>query len=222
HVEALATIENIIEHIAHFLNKDPLEVREANLVPEQVPRLWAPPHEKNVVKEDILPLLKEKSSLTQRKQEVENFNKENKWKKRGISVVPLWYGFNYPAVFKYGVQVAVYESDGTVAISHGGVEMGQGINTKVAQVAAYTLGVPLEKIVIKATDTMIGANSIVTGGSYGSDLCAHGIKVACTSLRQRLDIVKEKIKTDTGNDPTWLELIQKAHEEDVDLSERYW
>lgn len=222
HVEATATIENIMEHVAHFLKKDPLEIREINMDPAGVPRLMAAPFERNVAAEDIFPLLKQKASLEERTREVEEFNAENKWKKRGLSVIPLWYGFDYYEAFRFGIQVAIYERDGTVAISHGGVEMGQGINTKVAQVAAYTLRIPLEHIVIKATDTMVGANSIVTGGSFGSDLCAHGVKKAAAALRQRLDVVEAKMKEENGKEPTWVELVQKAFASDVDLSERYW
>lgn len=222
HVEAVATIENIMEHIANYLKLDKLEVRLINMVPPQVPRMKIPPHERNVVKEDILPLLMKKASVVQRQQEVDTFNMNNRWKKRGLSVLPLWYGFDYPSMFRYGMQVTIYEHDGTVAISHGGIEMGQGINTKVAQVAAYVLGIPLEQVVIKASDTMVGANSIVTGGSFGSDLCAHGVKIASTALRQRMDVIKEKMKSETGKDPSWLELVKKCHAEDVDLSERYW
>lgn len=62
------------------------------------------------------------------------FLQSNRWKKRGISIVPMWYGFDYPSIFRYGMQVNIYEHDGTVAISHGGIEMGQGINTKVSKV----------------------------------------------------------------------------------------
>lgn len=221
-VEAIATIENIIERVAHYLRKDPLEVRLVNMVPPEVPRLMIPPHIKNTAKDIILPLLEQKSMYQQRKEEVEIFNKENHWKKRGISIVPLLYRINYPSSFRYGIQVNIYEHDGTVAISHGGIEMGQGINTKVGQVAAYTLGIPVENVIIKASDTMVGANSIVTGGSFGSDLCAHGARVACEALRQRIDVVKDKIKKRTGVDPTWIEVIKKCHSNDVDLCERYW
>lgn len=66
--------------------------------------------------------------------------------------------------------VSIFHGDGSVAITHGGIEMGQGINTKIAQVAASTLGIPLEKISIKPTNTMTAPNAIVTGGSIGSEI----------------------------------------------------
>ncbi|XP_045620965.1 LOW QUALITY PROTEIN: uncharacterized protein [Procambarus clarkii] len=221
-VEAIATMENIIEHVASYLKKDPLEVRLVNMVAPDVARLMTPPHVRNVVKDDILPQLMQKSMYEQRQEEIQIFNQENKWRKRGMSIVPLWYALNYPSVFRYGIQVSIYEHDGTVAVSHGGIEMGQGINTKVAQVVAYELGIPLSSVILKASDTMIGSNSIVTGGSFGSDLCAHGAKVACEALRKRIDVVREKMKKDTGDDPSWVELIKNCHAEDIDISERYW
>ncbi|KAG7171465.1 Indole-3-acetaldehyde oxidase-like [Homarus americanus] len=221
-VEAVATVENVIEHVANYLKKDPLEVRMVNMVPPAVPRLMASPQERNVVKEDILPLLKQKAMYSQRVEEIKIFNMENLWKKRGMSIVPLWYQHDYPPVFSYGIQVSIYEHDGTVAVSHGGIEMGQGINTKVAQVVAYKLGIPIDKVILKASDTMVGANSIVTGGSYGTDLCAHGAKVVCEGLLQRINVVKEAMKKTGGKDPTWLELIKKCYTEGVDLCQRYW
>jgi len=89
--------------------------------------------------------------------------------KRGISVVPLKFLLHLGGV-SYTVLVSIYAEDGTVAISHGGVEIGQGINTKVAQVAAMTLNVPIERIVIKPSSTMTSPNSITTGGSTTSEL----------------------------------------------------
>lgn len=88
--------------------------------------------------------------------------------KRGISVVPLKFPISLGAV--YTVLVSIYAGDGTVAVSHGGVEVGQGIHTKVAQVAAMTLKLPIEKVVIKPTSTVTSPNSITTGGSTTSEL----------------------------------------------------
>ncbi|XP_064098256.1 uncharacterized protein LOC135209209 [Macrobrachium nipponense] len=222
HVECVGAIETVMDHVAHALDKDPLEVREANMAPPNVFRFLAPPLDKNVVAEDILPLLKEKANYDERKSSVEEFNKTNLFKKRGISIIPLWYEYQYPPILRFGVQVTIYELDGTVSLSIGGIEMGQGINTKVAQVAAYTLGVPLENIVVKQTDSLISANSSVTGGSFGSDLCCHGIRVACNSLRDRMEVVRELMKEDDEDDPTWERLVKKCYLENVDLTERFW
>ncbi|KAF2353566.1 CO dehydrogenase flavoprotein C-terminal [Trinorchestia longiramus] len=167
HPESIAIVETIIEHVAAQLNMDPLAVREINLLPD------SPDKGPNVFKNSILPLLKEKADIDRRKRRVAQFNKENRWRKRGLSVTPLRYDFPFIPYFRYTALVAIYAHDGTVAISHGGIEMGQGINTKVAQVAAAILGVPMDLIKIKPTNTVIGANSMVTGGSYGTDTVCH-------------------------------------------------
>lgn len=74
--------------------------------------------------------------------------------------------------YRFTVQAAIFKDDGSVTISHGGIEMGQGLNTKVAQVAAKELGIPLEMINIRTTDSFIANNNTNTGGSFGSELCA--------------------------------------------------
>jgi xanthine dehydrogenase/oxidase len=89
--------------------------------------------------------------------------------KRGISVVPIKF-YCEPSGVPYTVLVNIYAEDGTVAIAHGGVEIGQGINTKVAQVAALTLGIPMVKISIKACSTVTSPNSQATGGSTTSEI----------------------------------------------------
>lgn len=65
--------------------------------------------------------------------------------------------------------IAIYHSDGTVAVTHGGIEMGQGINTKVAQVVAYALGIPLEFVRVKPTDNVSAANAFVSGATVTSE-----------------------------------------------------
>ena len=93
----------------------------------------------------------------------------NRWVKRGISMVPLKFEPELPGIL-YTVLVSICAGDGTVAISHGGVECGQGIDTKVCQVAALTLGVPMERIKIKPCSTLTNPNSIATGGSTTSEI----------------------------------------------------
>lgn len=69
--------------------------------------------------------------------------------------------------------VAIYHRDGTVAISHGGIESGQGLNTKMVQLAAFTLGIPMNLVRVKPANNLIGANSFTTGGSFTSDMVGY-------------------------------------------------
>lgn len=108
-----------------------------------------------------------KIEYQKRKAEIDQFNLNNRWRKRGISTAIMTYSMAYFG--KFPAFVAICHSDGTVIVSHGGIECGQGINTKVAQVAAHTLGTSLDFISIKATDTIIGINSFVTGAGVGSE-----------------------------------------------------
>ena len=100
----------------------------------------------------------------------------NKWIKRGISIVPSKYYLGLVSDFNFPnpVLISIYENDGSVAVSHGGIEMGQGMNTKVAQVVAATLGLPtVDLISVKPVETVSSANGNLTGGSMGSELfCA--------------------------------------------------
>lgn len=79
----------------------------------------------------------------------------------------------------YPAFVCIYQFDGTVAVSHGGIEMGQGINTKVAQVAAHVLGIPYEFVKVKPSDNLISANSFVTGGSQTSEAVCYVGEMFC-------------------------------------------
>lgn len=77
------------------------------------------------------------------------------------------YGFQ---IFgSWNVLVSIYQADGTVAVSHGGIEMGQGINTKVAQVCAYALGIPLETVSVKPSNNLVAPNAMFSGGSITSE-----------------------------------------------------
>lgn len=69
--------------------------------------------------------------------------------------------------------VVIYHCDGTVAVTHGGVESGQGVNTKVAQVAAFALGLPLERICVKPTDSVSAANHEVSNSGCTSEMCCY-------------------------------------------------
>lgn len=96
------------------------------------------------------------------------FNEKNRWKKRGIAVVPMQWPMVYDAYVS--AFVAIFHGDGSVAVTHGGIEMGQGINTKVAQVAAFTLGVPLNLVTVTPNNNIVTANSTFTAKSSTSEM----------------------------------------------------
>jgi xanthine dehydrogenase/oxidase len=101
-----------------------------------------------------------------------------------------------------------------VSVSVGGIEMGQGLNTKVAQTAAHVLGVPLNMINIKPSNSHTAPNAIVTGGSIGSEISCHAVKKACEILNERLKGVSDKKLS-------WEQMIKTAYAKDVDLSANY-
>lgn len=119
---------------------------------------------------------------------------------------------------RFTTQLCVYADDCSVALVTGGIEMGQGLNTKVAQAAAATLGIDLEAIKVKATDTFVASDNYCTGGSVGSDLAAKAAQIAAQDLRDRMDAAA----ADAGlQNPTWEELVAAAHKAGVDLSARH-
>ncbi|XP_059482209.1 xanthine dehydrogenase/oxidase-like [Neocloeon triangulifer] len=204
--EGVVFIEEVFEHVAAELGLDPWQVRMANL-------------SENDRKDSPLPQmvldLKEKSNFEQRKKEIEEFNNQNKYMKKGIALFPLKYPFllwgNYHAT------VSVYHVDGSVSITHGGVEMGQGINTKVAQACASALGISLDKIKVEAVSTLTAPNDSVTAASIGSDTCSLAVTRACAEINKRLEPARKALSADA----TWLQVIQKAYETNVNLCYNY-
>ncbi|XP_032686991.1 indole-3-acetaldehyde oxidase-like isoform X2 [Odontomachus brunneus] len=201
-MEAIAMIEHIMEHIARVTKKDPIQVRLSNMTSDEKELL-----------EPMINDLRKSADYEMRKQAVEMFNNENRWKKRGIA----WTVMKYP-LFYYGqfnAMVSICAHDGTVCVTHGGIECGQGINTKVAQVVAYTLGIDLSLVNVKPSNTIITPNNTVTGGSITSESSAVAAINCCKQLLERL----EPIKKDMQN-PSWQELVLAAHTKDVDLCAR--
>lgn len=156
--EAIALSENIIEHIAFMTKRDALEVRMINL-------------DNSTKVGDMIRQLVRDAEYHRRQAEVQQFNDSNRWKKRGLAIVPISHHVLYFGLF--ASIVSIYHVDGTVSITHAGVEMGQGINTKVCQVAAHILGIPLSLITTKPNREFVSPNSPFTGGSNGSELVSY-------------------------------------------------
>lgn len=154
------------------------------------------------------------SNYYNRRMQVNNFNGENRWKKRGISLVPTNFGISYTVQFlnQAGALVHIY-TDGSVLISHGGTEMGQGLHTKMIQVASNCLKIPLERIHISETGTDRVPNTSATAASCGSDLNGMAVLDACNKILERL----EKYKLAYPNED-WDSWISRAYLDRVSLS----
>jgi xanthine dehydrogenase large subunit len=192
--QGMIVIEDILGRCAPLLGLEPTDLRQRNFYgtpdgseqttpygqpvrhPERIRRAWDQVHSSG--------------DLAERLAEVARYNAEHEHTKRAIGVTPVKFGisFNLTAFNQAGALVHVYK-DGSVLINHGGTEMGQGLHTKMLQVAATTLGVPLSTVRLAPTRTDKVPNTSATAASSGSDLNGGAIKNACEQIRTRLEQV---------------------------------
>nr|QIJ45705.1 aldehyde oxidase [Glyphodes pyloalis] len=198
-LEQIAMAEWIMEQISYELSLDPLEVRFSNLdVLKSIPY------------RSMVNTVKEKSEYEVRRAAVDKFNQDNRWKKRGLRWALMKWNPLSPAYFD--VNLSVFHGDGSVIITHAGIEMGQGINTKAVQICAHFLNIPIEKIQIKANDTTSAPNSFLTGSSITSQNIGRGVERCCKELLRRLAPIRILLLN-----PTWENLIDKAYKLNIDL-----
>jgi len=154
------------------------------------------------------------SDFTKRLNTVQQFNSKSKWKKRGIACLPVKFGMSFTAKFmnQAGALVHVY-TDGSVLVTHGGIEMGQGLHTKIAQIAAGALGIPMEYIYINETSTDKVPNTSPTAASVQSDINGMAVLSACQKIAKRLDPVKKEFPNSD-----WKAIVKKAYFNRIDLS----
>ena len=181
-------VEFALDSIARHLGRDALEVRRANFYGISTNNVT--PYGQVVADNIIAPLVDDlaaSSGYAQRRAAAAAFNAASPVLKKGIALTPLKFGisFNVPHLNQAGALVHVY-TDGSVLVNHGGTEMGQGLNTKVAMVVAQELGVPFESVRCSATDTQKIANTSATAASTGSDLNGKAAQDAARQIRQRL------------------------------------
>lgn len=226
-IQATLVVEEAIERVAHELGLLPETVREKNMYATAHGKSFQHTHFGQALRycivRDIWGKLLRTSSFHERQPAVEEFNKQNRWRKRGISMIPLKYGIGFqPRLLEQGsALVNVYASDGSVYLQHGGVEVGQGLYTKMIQIAAETLGIPMA--FIRAGDTLTGTvpNASATAASTGADLNGGAVKKACLQLRRRLERVCMDQKIEGWRDhwsELWPKIVQAAYAARVDLS----
>ncbi|KAJ1919160.1 hypothetical protein IWQ60_007308 [Tieghemiomyces parasiticus] len=154
------------------------------------------------------------SDFTTRRREIDQFNQTSHWKKRGLAVMASRNTVGYPDKFlnQAGALVQIY-TDGTVLVSHGGTEMGQGLHTKMAQICAEELDIPLSSIYISETSTDKVPNTTSTSASSGSELNGMAVLDACRQLSARLQPFRERMP-----EATFKDLIMAAYYDRVSLS----
>lgn len=146
---------------------------------------------------------------------MEKFNAQNRWRKRGIGFVQMRYPLEY--VGGLSSYVAIYHGDGTVNISHSGIECGQGINTKAAQIAAYVLRIPMEMVNVRPSNSEINPNSTFTAAMAATDSICLATKRCCEILLQRLKPIRDRLPENAS----WKVIIEAAHHKFVDLTAKY-
>jgi xanthine dehydrogenase large subunit len=186
--QGMMVIEQILDEIARALGVDPLAVRHANFYGFETRNVT--PYGQQV-EHNILPRLVDRlaadSAYHERRRAAAAWNSTNPVIRRGVALTPVKFGISFTSTMfnQAGALLHVY-SDGTVLLNHGGTEMGQGLFTKVAQVVATELGVPLACIRVSATDTAKVPNTSASAASSSSDLNGKAAQAAAQTIRARL------------------------------------
>jgi len=187
-------IETIIEQIANEIGKDPLDVRMLNIYQDPAvsgnPATMVTQYGQTIadwVGDKVMTQVATEAKYRERRNSVNAFNKVNKRRKRGLALVPLKFGISFTATMlnQGGALLNIY-MDGSVSVNHGGTEMGQGLNTKMAQVCADGLGIDLSYVRVTGTDTQKVPNASATSASSGADINGAAIMNATAQMRARL------------------------------------
>ena len=186
--QGVILIETIMGDIARQLGLDPLEVRRRNLygIAERNVTHYQMPVEDNIL-QPLIDQLEQTSDYQRRRAEIARWNAGSPVIKRGIALTPVKFGISFTATLfnQAGALVHVY-TDGSVQVNHGGTEMGQGLNTKIAQVVADELGVAFERVLATASDTSKIPNASATAASAGTDLNGRAAQFAARHVRDNL------------------------------------
>ncbi len=193
--QGMMVIENIVDTISRYLNKDPYQIRKNNFYQKNKKNIthYGMKIEDNVIQEIFNKLVK-KSNYKKRYSKIKKFNLKSKYLKKGIAITPVKFGISFTTTHlnQAGALVHIY-TDGSVHLNHGGVEMGQGTNTKIAQLVADELGLPFEKIKISSTNTSKVPNTSASAASSTTDLNGAAALDAVSKIKQNLEkFIKKK------------------------------
>ena len=198
--QGMFCIENIIENIAQKLNREASEIRKINFYKDKIKNTthYGMRITDNVI-EDIFNKLIKKSNYKKRKAEINNFNKKNKVLKKGIAITPVKFGISFTTTHlnQGGALVHIY-TDGSIHLNHGGIEMGQGLMTKLALVASNEFGLNYENIKISSTDTEKVPNTSASAASATTDINGAAIVNAINNIKSGLnEFIYDYFKTNS-------------------------
>jgi xanthine dehydrogenase/oxidase len=211
--QGMLITENWIQRIAAELDKIPEEIKEMNFQVEGSITHYFQSLQ-HCTLHQLWKELKVSSNFLKTRREADEFNSHNRWKKRGVAMVPTKFGISFTTKFmnQAGALVHVY-TDGTVLVTHGGVEMGQGLHTKVAQVAATAFNILLSSVFVSETSTDKVPNASPTAASASSDMYGAAVLDACEQIIARMEPVASK-----HNFNTFSELASACYFQRIDLS----
>ncbi|GAA1544797.1 xanthine dehydrogenase molybdopterin binding subunit [Nocardioides humi] len=216
--QGMLVIEDILGRCAPLLGLDPAELRRRNLYREGQTTPYGQPVRHAERLAAVWDQVSASAGLIARRAEIDRWNAAHPRAKRGIAITPVKFGisFNFTTFNQAGALVHVYK-DGSVLINHGGTEMGQGLHTKMLQVAATALGVPLARVRLAPTRTDKVPNTSATAASAGADLNGGAIKDACEQILGRLAPVRASLRDGGAPDASWEELVAAAYHQRVQL-----
>jgi xanthine dehydrogenase large subunit len=186
--QGMAAMETIIDRISRILHQDAAEIRLKNFYGNESNNTT---HYGQVVENNRLQRMFDElvlsSEYVSRRRAVNEYNAANEFAKKGIALTPVKFGISFTTTFlnQAGALVHIY-NDGTVLVNHGGVEMGQGLHTKIQQIAAAELGVSIDRVRVNATNTSKVPNTSATAASSGTDMNGGAVKNAIETLKGRI------------------------------------
>ncbi len=233
--QGMFVIESAIAHAAEKLGVSASEIQLRNLLTDGDEFPYGQKAESEAI--NSWSQADEKFDFGRLQQEADAFNASSKYYKKGVALMPVCFGISFTKTPMNQARSLVHVyTDGSVAVSTGAVEMGQGVNTKMAQVASKMFGLPIEQIKVHTTNTLRIANTSPTAASAAADLNGKATQLACETIRNRLfDIAKDLVeavsiedlslengyvyRNDEKTSLEWQTLVMEAHLQRVNLSE---
>lgn len=244
--QGVATIESIVQDIAAYLKKDPLDVRLANLYGTTERNTT---HYGQLLKHNTLPQLFEEvvesSDYRNRRKLVDKFNSESRTHLKGLALTPVKFGISFTNTMlnQANALVNIY-LDGTIQVSTGATEMGQGVNTNIKMLVADEFSIDPKCVIVMTTSTEKNNNTSATAASSATDLNGSAAVNACQKLKKSMAEVAarhfDRVETGIGAFPDrivfadghiyderrphnklkWQELVAMSYRERVSLGER--